>query len=860
MTDILERLRATLSERYEIERELGQGGMATVYLARDIRHDREVAIKVLNPELSASIGAGRFEREIKLAARLQHPHILGLYDSGEADKLLFYVMPYVKGESLRDRLEREGQLPIEDAIQIALEVADALGHAHSQGIVHRDIKPENILLSGGHALVADFGIARAATEAGGSKLTQTGMALGTPVYMAPEQAVGDTVGPTTDLYSLGCVLYEMLAGEPPFLAKSAQALMARHAMEAVPSVRIVRNTVPEEVEDAIFASMAKVAADRPQSAAQFAELLGMPLGATASRRSAIRHTASRRVPTGVHRTFEEPPPPPWWKKPWALGGAALVLAAASFGAWKVASGAGGGRAGLDRDSLANRVAVLYFEDLSPDQSLRGVADGLSEALIRTLSAVPNLRIVSRNGVARFRGDSIPKDSVARALSAGTLVVGTVEPESQDRIRVGTRLLDRQGTDIGRRTSFSVPRSELFTAEDSVATEVSRTLREWLGPEIQLRESQAGTRVLAAWTLLNQGESKRKDAEAQARASQPARAATLFAEADSLLRLAQAADPKWIDPVLLQGEAANQRGRLERDRAARGVWVDSAMLAAERALALDPASARALALRGTLRYAQWSLARTTDPVARAALLDGAQRDLDGAVQKDGTLASAYATLSFVYQDQKDVYTALDRARRAYEADAFLANSDVVLDRLFWAYYNTEQFNEAPKWCREGARRFPRDPRFAACALWLLLTPDAEPDIPEAWRLARRVDSLAPAAGRWMQSHLAQVVVGGVIGRAARAAPAGPPRQLLADSAHRVLLRARGDATTDPTQELVGYEAIMLTQMGEYDDAITLLKQYVALNPDHSFRVGTNVHWWWKDLKNHPGFELLISRKR
>ncbi len=294
--------------------------MATVFLAKDIKHDREVAIKVLHPELSASIGGDRFEREIKLAAKLQHPHILGMYDSGQADGLLYYVMPFVKGESLRDRLDREGQLPIEDAIQIVLEVADALGHAHSQGIIHRDIKPENILISGGHALVADFGIARAAHEAGGNKLTQTGMAVGTPVYMSPEQAVGDPVGPTSDLYSLGCMLYELLAGEPPFTAKNAQALMARHAMEAVPSIRIVRNTVPEEVEDAIYASMAKVPADRPKDAAHFAELLGAPLGSTMTRRAAIRQTASRRVPTGAQRMAPRrdpgsgrPGPSPRWR-------------------------------------------------------------------------------------------------------------------------------------------------------------------------------------------------------------------------------------------------------------------------------------------------------------------------------------------------------------------------------------------------------------------------------------------------------------------------------------------------------------------------------------------------------------------
>ncbi|HJR33640.1 MAG TPA: serine/threonine-protein kinase, partial [Gemmatimonadales bacterium] len=366
MAEIQERLTSQLSDRYLIERELGRGGMATVFLAKDIRHDRDVAIKVLHPELSASIGAERFEREIKLAAKLQHPNILGLYDSGAADGLLYYVMPFIKGESLRDRLDREGQLPIDDAVQVTLEVAEALGHAHAAGIVHRDIKPENVLISGGHALVADFGIARAASEGNAQKLTQTGMAVGTPVYMSPEQAVGDPVGPTSDLYSLGCMLYEMLAGEPPFTAKNAQALMARHSMEAVPSVRIVRATVPEEVEDAIFSAMAKVPADRPQTAAQFMEMLGLPMGATASRRTSIRHTASRRVPTGANRMLEREGPA-WWRKPWVLAAGLVVLAGAGFGVWRLAAG---GRAAPAVGGLDPRnVAVLYFENLSPDTSL-----------------------------------------------------------------------------------------------------------------------------------------------------------------------------------------------------------------------------------------------------------------------------------------------------------------------------------------------------------------------------------------------------------------------------------------------------------------------------------------------------------
>jgi len=231
-------LEAELSGRYTIERELGRGGMATVFLARDLRHDRPVALKVLHPELAATLGPERFLREIHLAARLQHPHVLSVYDSGDAGGQLWFTMPYVEGETLRQRLRREGQLPIDDALRIARETADALDYAHQQGIVHRDIKPENILLTARHALVADFGIARAlgsAVSDGSSReqrLTETGMSIGTPAYMSPEQASADReVGPRSDIYSLGCVLYEMLAGEPPFTGPNAQAILLRKFTE-----------------------------------------------------------------------------------------------------------------------------------------------------------------------------------------------------------------------------------------------------------------------------------------------------------------------------------------------------------------------------------------------------------------------------------------------------------------------------------------------------------------------------------------------------------------------------------------------------------------------------------------------------
>ncbi len=276
MTDALTRLSAALADRYRIERELGQGGMATVYLAHDLRHDRKVALKVLRPELSAILGAERFLAEIKTTANLQHPHILGLFDSGEADGLVFYAMPFVEGESLRDRLDREKQLPVGEAVQIAREVADALEYAHQHGIVHRDIKPENILLHGGHAVVADFGIALAAAHSdGGSRMTETGMSLGTPHYMSPEQAMGEReITPKADIYALGCVLYEMLTAEPPFQGASAQAIIARVLTEEPRSLTVQRNTIPPNVEAAVRVALAKLPADRFASAKAFADALG----------------------------------------------------------------------------------------------------------------------------------------------------------------------------------------------------------------------------------------------------------------------------------------------------------------------------------------------------------------------------------------------------------------------------------------------------------------------------------------------------------------------------------------------------------------------------------------------------------
>ncbi|HEX5818959.1 MAG TPA: serine/threonine-protein kinase, partial [Gemmatimonadales bacterium] len=270
MTQSSQRLTAALSDRYRLERELGAGGMATVYLAEDLKHRRKVAIKVLHPELSAVIGGDRFLKEIELTASLQHPHILPLFDSGAADNLLYYVMPFVEGETLRGRLERERQLPLEDAVSIAQEVASALDYAHKRGVVHRDIKPENVLLQDGKALVADFGIALAVSNAGEGRLTQTGLSLGTPHYMSPEQAMGEReITPRSDVYALGAMTYEMLVGEPPFTGPSAQAIVAKVLTERPVPVTVHRDTVPAHVAATLHKALAKLPADRFGSAAEF---------------------------------------------------------------------------------------------------------------------------------------------------------------------------------------------------------------------------------------------------------------------------------------------------------------------------------------------------------------------------------------------------------------------------------------------------------------------------------------------------------------------------------------------------------------------------------------------------------------
>jgi len=397
-----------LGDRYRLEREIGRGGMAIVWLAHDTKLSREVAVKVLLGELAFAMGPERFRREIDVVSRLSHPHILPIDDYGEIEGQLYYVMPFIAGETIHKKLERERQFGVQEAVRIAAEVASALDYAHRNGIVHRDIKPENILLQNGEALVADFGIARAITEGGGAKLTSTGITLGTPTYMSPEQAMADPgIDGRSDIYSLGCVLYEMLAGQPPFSGPTAQAIIARHQLDEAPSLAIVRGTIPEEVEDVVMQALAKLPADRYESAGEMAEELRKILttGARPARISERRKNTTKR---GRARAKQA-------RKPYIIAAAVTVplVAAGAFAAFHFLGGKSAAPSRIGTDSDPNHIAVLYFDDRSEGGKLRFLADGFTEALIDELSAVKQLKVISRNGVAPFKGKTVAPDSVQR---------------------------------------------------------------------------------------------------------------------------------------------------------------------------------------------------------------------------------------------------------------------------------------------------------------------------------------------------------------------------------------------------------------------------------------------------------------
>ncbi|HWB43736.1 MAG TPA: protein kinase [Gemmatimonadales bacterium] len=428
--DPADRLSAALADRYRLERELGRGGMATVFLAHDLKHDRRVALKLLHAELAQTVGPERFQREIRLAARLQHPHLLPVFDSGDTGAgQLWFTMPFVDGESLRDRLRRERQLAQYEALRIAGEAAQALQYAHEQGVIHRDLKPENILLTrDGSTLVADFGVAQALS--GAEALTATGLAVGTPAYMSPEQATGQAkLDVRTDIYSLGCVLYEMLVGEPPFTGANVQAILAKRFSTTPTPVRVLRPEVPRPVEAVVERALARVPADRFASAAELRSAL-QSVGGTASAAATV---VTARTRTGWERR--------------ALLGSALALALLGAAWWRF----GGARP----TQRVERIAVLPIENATRDTSRDYLADGLTRELIASLTAA-DLHVIGYRSVAHYRGMQVSLRQVGDDLGVDAVALGSIL-RAGDQVQVSLELTDpRSGENLWAETYTARP--------------------------------------------------------------------------------------------------------------------------------------------------------------------------------------------------------------------------------------------------------------------------------------------------------------------------------------------------------------------------------------------------------------------
>jgi hypothetical protein len=608
-TELLACLERGVGERYHLLRELGSGGMAVVFLADDLRYGRQVALKVLRPEIAAALGGERFLREIRIAARLQHQHILGLYDSGEVDGVLYYTMPYVEGDSLRDRLARERQLPLPEALRIAGQVADALAYAHHHKIVHRDIKPGNILLAGSDAVVADFGIAHAVAEAGSEELTKSGMAVGTPAYMSPEQASGDThVDGRADIYALGCVLYEMLAGEPPFSGRTPQAVLARQLHDQPPPVRVVRPSTPPAVQEVLERALAKVPADRYATAEEFGAAL---------------EAAARGGPPAPVRS----------RKPLrraAPGAAAVAGALLAFGLWHVVT--------RPRDRLdPGRVVVFPLRDRSENGEGEGVATYVGYALegaapVRWLEGWDWLSAAQRAGSGTLPGDvavAISRAQRARYYIDGAIVRG------QDSVTVVLRLHDVAGDSVVKTAGASASGAGLAIPRLGLVA-VGQLLPVLLEPGRRVDLSGLTQRRPAAVAAFLQGEReyrrmrftqalehyRRAVAEdsvfalAALRGAQAANWRELNDEADRLVGLAIASEgglpPRY---------ASYARG-LQEYLGGRG---DSAVADFQRALAFDPSWSDAWMALGETYYHLLPAVPSPDSLAEAAFLAAERSD-------------------------------------------------------------------------------------------------------------------------------------------------------------------------------------------------------------------------------------------
>jgi eukaryotic-like serine/threonine-protein kinase len=835
---------------YVITREIGSGGMATVYLARDVRHDRWVVVKVLRPEVALTVGVEGFLREIRIAASLQHPHVVPVFDSGAIDGRLYFVMPMVEGESLRARLERDGPLPLGTALRIAREIADALAYAHKQGIVHLDIKPENVLLTGEpgvadtHAMIADFGIARAIARSSAEEhLPETGVVVGSPSYVSPEQVFGEAnVDGRSDIYSLGCVVYEMLAGTPPFVGTTLSAVLAKHVDAPIPRLRVARPDVPAHVEDGVAHALAKLPADRFECAEDFAEALQGTSRDTESRgrRDSLSSVVNAVTKSRLFRV--------------ATIAAGIFLAVGlAAGAWYEVSPNGKPRASNTAVATFPKtdVAVLYFEDRSSDHSLQYLADGLTGVLIDQIGAVPALHVTSRNAVAPSRHASgLRTDSIGRALRVGTVIRGSVA-----RVASGLQLkIEAIDAASGQRVAGSqVEQSEpnAIWLQDTLAQAATRILRARLGELLPNLESNPGTRSPEAWDARQRATGAILDFEWCLRAGDTTAALGKLAEADSDLADVETLDEFWTEPIVQRAQLAYLRARIlpvSDPRALREI--DLGLTYVKRVLRGEPNDAFASEMRGTLNYVRWMYNLAPNAAAADSLLRSAEQDLVAAVTRDPRRAAAWNVLSHLRLNTGNLRGATTAAENAIRLDPFLPNADFTVQRLLLLAIDMGLFDEAKKWCDVGHTRFTSSTRFRNCHLWLNAIPGpVKPNVRDVW-LA--YDEFMRASGT--RTHKYDELKGRLI------VALGLLQAGQRDSALAIVGASELNRTIDPGGELSNLAVIVYSKAGVRDSALALTARLIAADPQLASRARTDRSWWLKELRADPGYQALIRPRR
>ncbi len=580
---LLARLAAVLDGQYLIEREIGRGGMATVYLARDRRHHRAVAIKLLQPELTTAATAERFLREIEITAKLQHPHILTLIDSGARDGLVYYVMPHVEGESLRERLIWEKQCNIGQTVQVARQVASALEHAHRHGVVHRDIKPENILLSGGQVMLADFGIARAIRDSGQASITVVGTPLGTPAYMSPEQVLGrGEIDHRSDIYSLGCVLFEMLAGRPPFVAATVGRVMRMHLTDPPPTVASCRSAAPPELDAIVSKALAKEPAGRFQTAQEFAEALGLVEAAETLERATPSGARRRMTPPDLTSGLAYGPTPSSVKRLVVAGGGIgllFIAAMALTGRWEV----------VPRPEFLSSIGVKPLDAIGGDSTAAMVSAGITEEISAQLSTIRRLKVISRTTMEAVNAKGWTTKTVADSLGIRYLIEGSVQRSGRE-LAVTLQLIDAVNDAHVWSGSYRQPLRDILTLRKTIAAKavealVSRVpnLRAGAAPGAGSRNA-AAVEALARGVALHDGASEALILDAIAAFEQAMVLDSTFATAAAELSNAL----RRYGDLGYSGRRDPYRTLAESLR-----WAD-------RALQLDPRSASAWVARGSSR--------------------------------------------------------------------------------------------------------------------------------------------------------------------------------------------------------------------------------------------------------------------